>query len=49
MLAVIYLTPLQMIFGTAPLDPTTWVLLYSLAPLVLVLEEVRKSLVRARQ
>lgn len=44
MLTIIYLQPLQSIFGTAPLELSTWVLLYSLAPIVLIVEEIRKCL-----
>lgn len=46
-LACIVYTPfLQPLFGTAPLSPSDWIYLYSLAPLILVLEEIRKAAIR---
>ena len=44
--ALVYLPPLQIVFHTAPLDVSDWLLLLAWAPLVLFLEEGRKALVR---
>jgi len=43
---IVYIPFLQPLFGTAPLSPSDWVYLYSLAPLILVLEEIRKAAIR---
>jgi magnesium-transporting ATPase (P-type) len=46
-LAVIVYAPfLQPLFGTAPLTSLDWIYLYSLAPLVVLIEELRKAFVR---
>jgi P-type Ca2+ transporter type 2C len=44
--AIAYAPFLQPLFRTAPLSLTDWVILYSLAPLVLLIEETRKGLAR---
>jgi len=43
---IVYAPFLQPLFGTAPLLPSDWIYLYSLAPLILVLEETRKTAIR---
>jgi len=43
LIALVYVPFLQPLFGTAPLSTLDWVYLYSLAPLTLLLEEVRKA------
>ena len=43
---IVYAPFLQPLFGTAPLLPSDWIYLYSLAPLILVLEETRKAAIR---
>ncbi len=43
---IVYLPPLQTIFGTYPLTIQNWAVLLLLAPLPLVAEEVRKHLTR---
>jgi Ca2+-transporting ATPase len=46
-LAVIVYAPfLQRLFGTAPLTSLDWIYLYSFAPLVVLIEELRKAFVR---
>jgi magnesium-transporting ATPase (P-type) len=46
-LVVIVYTPfLQPLFGTAPLKALDWIYLYSFAPLVVLIEELRKAFVR---
>jgi Ca2+-transporting ATPase len=46
-LACIVYTPfLQPLFRTAPLTPLDWIYLYSFAPLVVLVEELRKAFVR---
>jgi Ca2+-transporting ATPase len=42
--AIVYVPFLQPLFRTAPLSLMDWVILYSLAPLVLLIEEIRKAL-----
>ena len=44
--AIVYLQPLQAIFGTAWVDPRWWLLPAILAPFVFLAEEARKLLVR---
>lgn len=44
--AVVYVPFLQPLFRTAPLSPMDWIILYSLAPIVIAIEEIRKSLTR---
>lgn len=46
LLAIVHLPPLQRMFGTAPIPLETWGLAAGLAVLLLVLEEVRKLVVR---
>jgi magnesium-transporting ATPase (P-type) len=43
---IVYVPFLQPIFGTAPLTPLDWIYLYSLAPLVILIEELRKAFIR---
>jgi magnesium-transporting ATPase (P-type) len=44
--AMVYVPFLQPLFRTAPLSLMDWVILYSLAPLVLLIEEIRKALAK---
>jgi len=46
--ALVYLPPLQSIFHTAALDLSDWLLLCIWPPLVLLIEEARKALVRRK-
>ena len=45
MLAIIYIPPLQKIFGTAPLSTWQWWALIICPPLILVADEIRKRVV----
>lgn len=45
--ALVYLPPLQRVFGTAPLPAQSWLLLLALTPLLLVADELRKAAARA--
>jgi potassium/sodium efflux P-type ATPase len=49
MVAIIYTPFLQPLFGTAPLLPSDWLFLLLLAPVALLLEELRKALARRRR
>jgi len=44
-LAIIYIPPLQKIFGTAPLSTWQWSVIMICPPLILVADEIRKSIV----
>jgi magnesium-transporting ATPase (P-type) len=44
-LAIIYIPPLQKVFGTAPLSAWQWWVLIICPPLILVADEIRKSIV----
>ncbi len=44
--AIVYVPFLQTLFRTASLSLMDWLILYSLAPLVLIIEETRKALTR---
>lgn len=46
LLILIYASPLQRMFGLAPLAPVHWLLLLTFAPLLLLFEELRKALRR---
>jgi magnesium-transporting ATPase (P-type) len=46
LVTIVYVPFLQPLFRTAPLSLMDWVILYSLAPLVLLIEEIRKALAR---
>lgn len=46
LVAIVYVPYLQSVFGSRSLEPLEWVFLFSLAPLILMLEEVRKYFVR---
>jgi magnesium-transporting ATPase (P-type) len=48
-LAVLYLPWLQGIFDTAPLGPQQWLLVLAWTPALLVADEIRKALLRARR
>jgi Ca2+-transporting ATPase len=43
--AVIYVPQLQLAFGTASLPPINWLFLFALMPLLLVADELRKTLI----
>jgi calcium-translocating P-type ATPase len=47
-LAIVYTRPGQALFGTAPLDLSTWLFMLPFGAAMLMLEEVRKALVRRR-
>jgi magnesium-transporting ATPase (P-type) len=47
LLAIVYVPFLQPIFGTKAIAPLEWVYLFSIAPVVLLLEEGRKYVVRS--
>jgi len=49
LLAILYLPPLQRIFGTAPIAPASWLFAALCAPLLLVADELRKLWVRRRR
>lgn len=46
--ALVYLPPLQYVFHTAALDVSDWLLLCAWPPLILLVEEARKALVRGK-
>jgi len=46
LLAIVYIPFLHPVFGTNGIDPLLWVYLFTLAPAILVMEEVRKYVVR---
>ncbi len=46
LLGIVYLPPLQAVFGTNAFAPVTWLYLYSFVPIILVFEEARKYVVR---
>jgi Ca2+-transporting ATPase len=48
MAAIVYVPFLQLVFGTAPLLLLDWLFLFLLAPVTLLLEELRKLLMRQR-
>jgi hypothetical protein len=47
LLAIVYVPFIQPILGSRPLEPIEWLYLFSFAPVILLLEEVRKYFVRA--
>jgi Ca2+-transporting ATPase len=47
LLAIIYLPFVNTIIATSPIPPTDLILLYSIVPVIILLEEVRKYLLRA--
>jgi len=47
LLAIIYVPLLNSIFGSTPLPPLNLIVLYAIAPVIILLEEVRKYLLRA--
>jgi magnesium-transporting ATPase (P-type) len=47
--SIVYVPFLQPLFRTAPLSMMDWIILYSLAPLVLLIEEIRKFVTRGFQ
>jgi magnesium-transporting ATPase (P-type) len=49
MAAIVYSPFLQPLFGTAPLLPLDWLFLFALAPVAILLEELRKLLTRRLQ
>ncbi len=46
LLAIVYVPFMQSVFGSRPLEPVEWLYLFSFAPVVLLLEEARKHVVR---
>jgi Ca2+-transporting ATPase len=47
--ALVYLPPLQWVFGTAPLPAASWLFLLACTPALLLADEARKAVVRARE
>ena len=47
LLAIVYLPFLQSVFGTRALEPVLWLFLLAFAPVILLLEEARKLVLRA--
>ncbi|HEX2849804.1 MAG TPA: cation-transporting P-type ATPase [Acidimicrobiales bacterium] len=48
-LAVVYVPPLQKVIGTAALPAAAWVPLIAVSPLLMLLDEARKAVVRRRE
>ena len=48
LLAIMYLPPLQSIFGTTPLGVWEWIYILSFIPIMLLVEELRKYVARQR-
>jgi magnesium-transporting ATPase (P-type) len=46
LVAIVYVSFIQPVFGTAALQPIEWLYLFSFAPVILLLEEARKLYVR---
>lgn len=46
--AIVYLPPLQRIVGTAPFPAWLWLPLFAVAPALLVVDELRKTVLRQR-
>lgn len=46
LLVIVYVPPAQWIVGTASMQPIEWVYVYSFVPVILVIEEARKLVVR---
>ena len=49
LLAIVYLPPLQRVFGTAPIPLEGWLCLLPWAPAPLLADEARKAIVRRRE
>ena len=47
--AFIYLPPFQTVIGTAPFPAWIWIALLGLSPLLLIIDEVRKALLRRKE
>ena len=47
--ALVYLPWLQWVFGTAPFPAATWLLLLACTPALLIGDELRKAVLRARE
>jgi len=48
MMIIIYVPFFNNLFGTAPLSLSDWIYLYSFAPVIFILEEIRKAILRHR-
>ncbi len=46
LLAIVYAPPMQAVFATSPFPSSVWLLLYAIAPVILLFEEARKYAVR---
>jgi magnesium-transporting ATPase (P-type) len=46
MMTIVYVPFFNTIFGTSPLSLSDWIYLYSLAPVIFMLEDVRKAILR---
>jgi magnesium-transporting ATPase (P-type) len=47
MAIIVYLPLLQQVFSTAPLAATEWVIIYTIAPIALIIAEIVKRIVVA--
>ena len=47
-LCIIYLPPLQWVFGTAPFPLRNWLFLFAWSPILLMADELRKAIFRRR-
>lgn len=45
-IAIVYLPPLQVVFGTAPLNAATWLFIFAWTPVLFTAEEIRKWIFR---
>jgi magnesium-transporting ATPase (P-type) len=48
LITIVYLPFTQPLFGTGSIDPVYWAYLFAIAPVILILEEARKYIVRRR-
>jgi hypothetical protein len=49
LLAIVYLPPLQRVFGTGGIPPEGWLFILPWAPALLLADEARKAIVRRRE
>lgn len=48
MITIVYVPFFNILFGTTPLSLSDWIYLYSFAPVIFILEEIRKAILRRR-
>jgi hypothetical protein len=48
MMIIVYIPFFNSLFGTVPLALFDWIYLYSFAPVIFILEEIRKATLRRR-